>query len=265
MEIRVDEVPTPADPYAVLADGDIEVLGRMPWSSNATLLTRVCLSDDAADGEAAGGEAMAIYKPQAGERPLRDFPPGLGKRETAAHDLDRHLGWDLIPPTVHRDGPHGPGSVQLFMASDPEQHFFTIVSDDAGEGESSTDDDDGRHLDWLVRLATFDLITNQTDRKSGHVLVAPDQSRLWAIDNGLSFHHDFKVRSVLWDLAGTPIPVDLVAAATRLADDGLPDDVMRWINPIEIDACRARAAAVAEEAVIPEPPWGDYSYPWPLV
>jgi uncharacterized repeat protein (TIGR03843 family) len=147
-----------------LAEGEIEVLGLVPWSSNATLL--VAVRHDA-------GSLEAIYKPQRGERPLWDFPPGtLGMREVAAYLLCDALGWGFVPPTVLREGPFGLGSVQQFVNAQEDAHFFTIREIPA-------------QAEALRRLAAFDDLTNNADRKSGHCLL-DGQGRLWAIDNALT-------------------------------------------------------------------------------
>ncbi len=157
---------------AALRSGDLEPLGRMPWSSNATLLVDVSHGDLLLQG---------VYKPGRGERPLHDFPPGLFRREAAAWELARQLGWGLIPPTVVRDGPLGEGSVQLYVPCDYDQHFFTLRDDPA-------------QVPALRRLAAFDLVANNTDRKGGHVLLG-DDGEVWAVDNALCFHHQFKGRA----------------------------------------------------------------------
>ncbi len=158
LQIEVPEPP--ADPAAVsslLSCGDIEVKGRMPWSSNATFLVEVC---------GAPGRCFAIYKPERGERPLWDFPPGLWRREVAAHRLAAALGWNFVPVTVPRsDAPLGEGSLQQFVSFDPDAHYFTLYEDEATH-------------DQLRRFAVFDLLINNTDRKSGHLLRDADRPDL---------------------------------------------------------------------------------------
>ncbi len=227
---------------AVLRDGELTVVGRMPWSSNGTFLCEV----DAGHGE----PVRAIYKPRRGERPLWDFPPGLDRREVAAYELSRALGWDLVPVTVSRDGPLGPGSVQAFVEADFEQHYFTLLEDEA-------------HHDALRAICAFDLIGNNTDRKGGHVLLGLD-GHVWGIDHGLMFHREFKLRTVVWDFAGEPIPDWIRAATTRLLDDGLPDDLARHLDPFEADALRTRARALVTADCFPADETG-HRYPWPLV
>ena len=134
-------------------------------------------------------EAKAIYKPVRGERPLWDFPSGLHRREVAAWELSEYLGWHLVPPTIMRDGPFGEGSLQLFVAADFEQHYFTLY-----EGRADLHD-------ALRRMCAFDLLANNTDRKSGHCLLGLD-GRIWGIDHGLCFAEDFKLRTVIWEFGG---------------------------------------------------------------
>jgi len=230
-----------------LTSGEIEVIGRMPWSSNGTFLVEVAGTDD--DG---GGEAVrAVYKPQRGERPLWDFPAGLWKREIAAWVLDDALGWDLVPVTVRRDdAPLGVGSVQRFVDADFEQHYFTLL------------EDDGNHAQ-LERMCALDLIINNTDRKGGHCLVDAD-GHIWGIDNGLSFAVEFKVRTVIWDFAGDPIPDELREAVSDLLDRGLPAELDELLDPFERDAITARARAFVHASCFPTDPSGR-RFPWPLV
>lgn len=247
-EAAAIEVPEPpGDPAAVarlLATGDVEVKGRMPWSSNGTFLSLVT----SCEGDA---RSLAIYKPERGERPLWDFPPGLWRREVAAHRLSAWLGWDLVPVTVARvDGPLGPGSLQQFVPFDPDAHYFTLYEDEA-------------HHDALRRIAVFDLVINSTDRKSGHCLL-DQHGRIWAIDNGLSFHSEFKLRTVIWEFGGDAIRSDEVEPVERLLDEGLPHDVGVLLDPFERDAVLARARAVVTERRFPIDTTGR-RYPWPLV
>ena len=156
--------------------------------------------------------ARGIYKPHAGERPLWDFPDGLYRREVAAHELSAALGWDVVPLTILReDMPHGIGSLQQFVDADFEQHYFTLLDDEATHPQ-------------LRRMAVFDIVSNNTDRKGGHCLVDAD-GHIWGIDNGLSFHAEFKLRTVIWDFAGEPVAPELLADLERLVDEGLPDRV----------------------------------------
>jgi uncharacterized repeat protein (TIGR03843 family) len=226
---------------ALLREAEIDVLGRMPYSSNATFLADLCHN---------GLIAQGIYKPHRGERPLWDFPSGLFKREAAAFELSRHLAWDFVPPTVVRDGPLGEGSLQLFVPAHFEQHYFTLREEQ-------------EHDDVLKRLCVFDIVSNNTDRKSGHVLLGED-GRIWAIDNGLSFHAEFKLRTVIWDYAGDDIPASIRDDVVRLLDQGLPPVFGELLDTFERDAILTRARAVVREGRFPV----DHSgrrYPWPLV
>ncbi len=227
-----------------LATADLTVLGRMPWSSNVTLLVEVAGNgDDIAP-------ARAVYKPHRGEQPLWDFPDGLYRREVAAYELSRTLGWDLVPPTVERDGPFGVGSLQWFVEADFSQHYFTML-------------ENADLLDQLRRLCVFDLMANSTDRKGGHVLVDP-AGHIWAIDNGLCLHAEFKLRTVIWDFAGEPVPPELVEDVTRLVELPLPPRLADLLSPFERDALVTRARALATEARFPADPTGR-RVPWPLV
>jgi len=227
---------------AVLLDhGEVEVLGRMPWSSNATYLCEVRCGDDS---------LRAIYKPRRGERPLWDFPSGLDHREVAAYELSQALGWDLVPRTVLREGPLGMGSLQAFVDADFEQHYFTLY-------------ERGVHHDALRAMCAFDLIGNNTDRKSGHVLLALD-GRIRGIDHGLMFHHEFKLRTVIWEFGGEAIPDPILDSAAALADGGLPDPLAALLDVFERDAVITRARALVDSGCFPIDETGR-RYPWPLV
>lgn len=229
------------DEASLLGHGEVEVLGRMPWSSNATYLCEVACGPD---------RHRAIYKPRRGERPLWDFPSGLDHREVAAYQLSEALGWRLVPCTVLRDGPLGSGSLQAFVDADFEQHYFTLYEDEA-------------HHPTLRALCAFDLIGNNTDRKSGHVLLGVD-GQIRGIDHGLMFHHEFKLRTVIWEFGGEPIPDDLLDDVARLVEGGLPDDLACLLDPFERDAVVHRARALVDAGVFPIDETGR-RYPWPLV
>ena len=217
------------------------MLGRMPWSSNATYLCEVRCNDDV---------MRAIYKPRGGERPLWDFPSGLDHREVAAYELSEALGWDLVPRTILRDGPLGIGSVQEFVDADFEQHYFTLYEDEATH-------------DALRAMCALDLIGNNTDRKSGHVLLGLD-GRIMGIDHGLMFHHEFKLRTVIWEFGGESVPTALLEAADELASHELPDSLASLLDVFERDAVRTRARALVDAGHFPIDPTGR-RYPWPLV
>jgi uncharacterized repeat protein (TIGR03843 family) len=240
--VPADERAPAADALTVLAGGAVEIEGRMPWSSNATFLATVTLGDDA---------VRAVYKPHRGERELWDFPEGLYLREVAAWVLSEALGWGIVPETVLRhDGPLGPGSFQRFVPADFSEHYFTLLDEPA-------------HHAPLRVIAAFDLVANNADRKSGHCLLGED-GRIWAIDNGLCFHVEPKLRTVMWDFAGQPIDAGLMADIVRVAESP-PADLRGLLNAHEIEALADRACAVARIGVFPEPPPGHRAYPWPLV
>jgi uncharacterized repeat protein (TIGR03843 family) len=237
-------VPAPADDAAIAAallHGEVEVLGRMPWSSNATFLCVVRCGDDA---------RHAVYKPRRGERELWDFPSGLHQREVAAYELSAALGWDLVPVTVQRDGPLGVGSVQDVVDADFEQHYFTLYEDEANH-------------DVLRRMCAFDLVGNNTDRKSGHVLLGRD-GRIRGIDHGLMFHHEFKLRTVIWEFGGEPVPAAVLADLAAFLDADLPDALAALLDPFERDALRTRTRALLDAGCFPIDGTGR-RYPWPLV
>ena len=225
-----------------LATGEVEVLGRMPYSSNATML--VMVRND-------GNETAAVYKPGRGERPLWDFPPDIYRRERAAYLLAEALGWGRVPPTVLRDdAPLGPGSVQLFIEADFEKHYFTLVEDE-------------RHHDDLKAICVFDLLANNTDRKSGHCLVDAE-GRIWGVDNALCFSAEPKLRTVIWDFGGEPIPQRLVDDVARLVEAGIPADLAALLDRDERAALLRRARRVVADPCFPIDRSGR-RYPWPLV
>lgn len=241
-----------ADPrvLALLEQGELEVLGRLPSGSNETFLVRV------SDGE---DSAPAVYKPELGEAPLRDFPPGLHRRERAAYLLSEALGWDLVPETVLRgeDAPFGVGSLQRFVPHDPEEHYFTLLLGDEGEGEV-----DAEVEQVLRRLAVFDVLANNADRKGGHVLRGTD-GHLWGIDHGLCFAAPMKLRTVIWDFAGEPLAEEHREAAGALVD-AVPEEVAALLAPEETVAIRRRALGLFAAGRLPVDETG-MRVPWPFI
>jgi len=229
------------DALELLRRGAVTVKGRMPWASNVTLLAEV---------ERDGACARAIYKPGRGERPLWDFPPGLYKREEAAYLLSEALGWGLVPPTIVREGPFGEGSFQLFVEAEFEQHWFTMR-------------EDPRHRERLQKICVFDFVANNADRKSGHCLLGPD-NLIYAIDNGLCFHTDLKLRTVIWDYAGEAIPKDVLEDLRKFVKGGLASPLADMLAPDEQQALLVRVQALVDYAHFPEDRSG-HRYPWPLV
>jgi len=222
-----------------LREGTLDLQGRMPWSSNNTFLAEVC--HDAA-------RSLAVYKPGRGERPLWDFPGGLYRRELAAYLLSEALGWGLVPETVVRDGPLGEGSVQRFVDADFSEHYFTLLDDEA-------------HHPALLAIGAFDLLANNADRKGGHCLLGEGQ--VWAIDHGLCFHAEPKLRTVIWDFGGRPIPEPLVVDVARLVESP-PLDLLALLDDDEAEALLARARRVVSRPVFPAVGSGR-PYPWPMV
>lgn len=236
---------TPAPPFdaelALLATAELAVLGRPADSSNLTLVVEATRGDD---------YAWAIYKPVVGERPLGDFEPGLHLRELAAFELSEALGWHLVPPTVVRhDAPIGVGSLQWFVESDGE-HYFTL-HDECPETH-----------DALRRIAVFDALANNTDRKGGHVL-RDASGHLWGIDHGLCFSAWPKLRTVIWDFAGEPIPEALLADIAPLAHE-VPDAVAALLDDAEVTMLRGRARHLLTHPFLPLPT-SQYDVPWPLI
>jgi len=210
----------------------------MPWSSNGTYLVQVCKD----------GETMrAVYKPVRGERPLWDFPDGLYRREVAAYVVSEALGWGLVPETVLREGPLGPGSLQRFVDADFAQHYFTLL-------------EFPEHLDPLKAICAFDLLANNADRKGGHCLIDED-GRIWGIDHGLCFHVQQKLRTVIWDFAGEPIPMEMLIDLER-ADFGV---LRPWLTAYELDTAMKRRTELISARAFPDPPEDRRSYPWPPV
>jgi uncharacterized repeat protein (TIGR03843 family) len=246
-----------ADPIAFLQHAEVEIEGRMPWSSNATFLTtlRCARVDGDIDGDI---EQQAIYKPVRGERPLWDFEPGLHRRERAMYLLSEHLGLGLVPPTVIRDGPLGEGSFQWFVPADHSEHYFTIH-------------EQRPHLhDRLREMAVLDVLGNNTDRKSGHCLLQPgpdgdrSRDRVWAIDNGLCFSSPYKVRTVIWEFAGEPIADELLARVAPMVER-IPIDIAALLDDDEIAAMQRRATMLVTDRALPADDGSHRNYPWPLV
>lgn len=232
---------------AVLGRGDLEVVGRMRYSSNATFLV---------EARADGVVIPAVYKPRRGERPLWDFADGtLCCREVAAYELSCGLGWGIVPVTVLRDdGPLGAGAVQRFIDHDPEEHYFTLLE---------------HHEDRFRRFAGFDVLANNTDRKGGHCLRDRVADMVVGIDHGLTFHSAWKLRTVIWDFAGEPLPPEMVADIARVStelDDGpVGRRLAELLSPHELAAIGMRADELLREAHFPQPEPGYHSVPWPLV
>lgn len=229
----------------LLEEGTVEVLGLIPYSSNYTFLTKVSLEDRSIN---------AVYKPRRGERPLWDFPDGtLAARETAAW-LVSEESWRIVPPTVLRDDcPLGPGSLQLFIPHDPDRHYFVLMDD---------------RLEDLANFAAFDAVVNNADRKAGHV-VEDANGALWAVDHGLTFHVEPKLRTVIWAFAEEPLTPDLRTTleglGAALADSsGLGGRLAELLTPEEAAATLERVETLLVEDRFPAPQ-GPRPLPWPLI
>lgn len=228
----------------VLANGELRLIGLLPRASNYTFLGEVAAS---------GGAVPVVYKPREGEIPLWDFPEGtLCQREVAAYLVARQLGWPNVPPTILRDGPHGEGSVQLFVDHDPSEHYFTMRE---------------RRAEDLRAIAGFDVVAGNGDRKAGHCLEGGD-GKIWVVDHGLCFNEEPALRTVIWDFAGEPVPGALLQSVDRLAtelrDGPLKEELGPLLSSAEILAMEKRARALVESGTYPFPGPGR-SEPWPPV
>lgn len=232
---------------SALREGEITVQGEFVWGSNYTFLTEIRYMD---------ATFAAVYKPSRGQRPLWDFAPAtLAHRETAAYRVSQAIGWELVPPTIYRRrAPVGAGSLQLYVEHDPEYHYFNMTAEDRQR---------------LRPVALFDLLINNADRKGSHVLLNPD-GHLWLIDHGLCFHEDDKLRTVIWDFTGEPIPAELMADLRKFHQmlAGSTEDsagLRQHLSPVEINALAKRTEALLASAHYPDPPEDRRAYPWPPV
>ena len=232
----------------VLNEAEVEEQALLAAGSNYVFLLRMRHPD--------AGEGYAVYKPQRGEAPLSDFPDGtLYGREHAAYLVSEALGWHLVPPTIVRaDGlEHGVGMLQVFVVHDPSQHYFTLK--------------DGRE-DQMQRIALFDWLTNNADRKGGHCLL-DREGRMWCIDQGLTFHSEEKLRTVIWDYQGQPVPAGLVDevldfGARLQSDADLRSQLLKLVTERELSKLEERIALIDRLRVYPSPPpWRPY--PWPMI
>lgn len=240
---------TSIETLEILQKGVLKVEGEFVWGSNYTFLASVKFE---------GREIAAVYKPSKGERPLWDFPPAsLALREVAAYLVSEALIWSLVPPTVYREvAPLGPGSLQLYIDHNPEYHYFNFSAADRQR---------------LRPTALFDILVNNADRKGSHILIDPDD-HLWLIDHGVCFHVEEKLRTVIWDFVGAPIPPDLCASLDRLYQDlrpvnGLPSDLtlhlQNYLSRSEVRALSRRAENLAKTGYFPSPDPSRRAFPWP--
>ena len=245
-ELRIKEGPhdvgpVDADAADFVREAEIGDGWLHPRSSNYTFVVEL---------SAEGKHGFGVYKPAQGEAPLWDFPTGtLYRRECASYELARLLGWDLVPPTVVREGEAGVGSLQLFVVTDEASNFFTLRES---------------HRDALFYMAVFDLIANSADRKGGHCMAGPEGG-LWGVDNGLTFHVQRKLRTVIWDFAGEPLPAGLLADLRLLADRLCADEsaaVAELIDVRELEALRQRVSGLLEDPRMPHAR-SRHDLPWP--
>lgn len=235
----------PAPPFTkeleLLNAGELGFVSQLVESSNIGFVLDVSLDED---------YGWAVYKPEVGEAPLHDFAPGLHTREEAAFLLSEYLGWHIVPPTVTCvDGPFGVGSLQWFIENNGE-HYFPLL-------ETRPD----LH-DQLKRMAVFDLLSNNTDRKSGHVLLDA-QDHLWGIDHGLCFNAYPKLRTVIWDFGGEEIAETLLSDVEPLIDE-VPESIAVLLDEEEVEALKRRASRIVRLPFLPHAR-SHRQYPWPLV
>lgn len=274
-------LPEEAELLTVLSLGDLELGGRIRDASNTTLYARVSL-----DGATYG----CVYKPIAGERPLWDFPrQTLAKRETAAYALSAATGWRVVPPTVLRDGPFGPGSVQWWVdesATGPHRQpqlgepgaglvdvvpagavppgWLRVLDAQGGDGS----DVSLVHADHplLRRMAVFDAVSNNTDRKGGHVL-RHYTGAVFGVDHGLTFSVEDKLRTVLWGWSGLPLDAEVCEVLDRLSAELNHGELRAVLSELlsrsEVDRTAERVAALRRRARFPHPPVGWPAIPWP--
>ncbi|HEX6445555.1 MAG TPA: SCO1664 family protein [Streptosporangiales bacterium] len=234
----------PADVLPVLRDGELELVGRLVDASNATFYCAATLD---------GVELECVYKPVKGERRLWDFPTGtLAAREVAAYAVSEATGWRLVPPTVFRtDGPFGRGMCQLWIDVDETVDLVELVQSDR---------------EPLRRMAVFDAVVNNADRKGGHLLPLPG-GHVHGVDHGVCFSVEDKLRTVLWNWAGDPLPAEACVLLDRLAADldggGLSRELAGLLAEEEVAATRARVGRLRSTGRFPEPT-GDWpAVPWP--
>ncbi|WP_258726493.1 SCO1664 family protein [Cellulomonas sp. NS3] len=253
-------------PDVDLDGGALELVGRITAASNATFVGKV-------------GDVAVVYKPVAGERPLWDFPDGtLANREVAAYLVSEATGWDVVPRTWLRDGPLGPGMVQLWQEPDAAQDPVDVVpvADVPAQGWRTVlegRDEDGRtvaviHEDTaaLRRMAVFDVLVNNADRKGGHVLPTAGGHR-YGVDHGVTFHEEHKLRTVLWGWVGEPLSAEELAGVERVRV-GLGGELGAHLADLlsrpELRALAARCGALTAARTLPAPRGDMPAVPWPL-
>ena len=223
----------------VLEHGDLKIKGQFTLGSNYTFLV---------DVEYQGTTVPAVYKPTRGEQPLWDFEENtLALREVAAYVVSESLGFHIVPYTILRDdGPYGAGSLQQFIEYDPEYHYFSFSSEDKS---------------LLKPVVLFDVLVNNADRKGSHVFFETDTHKLFAIDHGICFHAEDKLRTVLWDFGGQKIPDDLLSHLSKITD--LIPYLKPYLAPYEIEALCTRADTLLKKRLFPRQPRDRRAMPWP--
>jgi uncharacterized repeat protein (TIGR03843 family) len=269
------------DALDLLRNGDLEIEGRLVDASNTTLRCVITLD---------GMEARCVYKPVQGERPLWDFPDGtLAGREVSAYLVGAATGWSPVPPTVLRDGPLGPGACQLWIDTvdeedsqdheiGPESRLFGFVPTGhvpfGWHRIAKAEDDDGRpyvlaHSDdeRLARLAVFDVVINNADRKGGHILLAPDGA-VYGVDHGVSFHLQNKLRTILWGWIGDALAPDTLEVLAKLRadlDGNLGESLHEHLMVNEVRKIRTRIDRLIRAGIYPDPPTDWPAVPWPPI
>ena len=245
------------DALDLLRNGTLEVVGRL-WASSNNALLCVATRERSGRGAHSGGgaaplAAACVYKPVVGERPLGDFPDAtLSRREVAAFAASRATGWDIVPPTVLRDGPFGEGMVQLWIRTDPDADPVELVV---------------RGDERLRRIAVFDAAVNNTDRKAGHLLPVPG-GHIYGVDHGVTFSPVPKLRTVLWNWRGDPFLPEEIAVLKGLRaglDHDLGRTLRKLLDPIEVHATARRIDGLLREGVFPQPDPRRPALPWPPV
>jgi uncharacterized repeat protein (TIGR03843 family) len=219
--------------------GDLEIKGQFTLGSNYTFLVDVCHQDQT---------HPAVYKPTRGEQPLWDFEENtLALREVAAYIVSEALGFHIVPFTALREeGPYGAGSLQQFIAHDPDHHYFNFTPEEKP---------------FLKPVALFDLLVNNADRKGGHVFFEDRTHKLFAIDHGICFHQEDKLRTVVWDFGGQAIPDDLLSHLSL--NSNLLTDLEPYLSPNEILALQSRADSILKKRIFPRQPRDRRAIPWP--
>ncbi|MEE8443378.1 MAG: SCO1664 family protein [Dehalococcoidia bacterium] len=232
--------------WELLANGQMDDCRLTPQGSNYTFYANL--------SNGTHQQCRVVYKPRRGEAPLWDFPDGtLYRREYAAYLLSEALGWGFVPPTVIRDGVYGIGSVQLYVETDPMSNYFTLQESNPEE---------------LLRVCTYDVIANNADRKASHCLLGTD-GRIWAIDHGITFHTEPKLRTVIWDFAGDPLPQKIIKDLERFLrrldeSEWFGKQFALLLRREELAALRYRVKDLIEYPVFPLPGLRR-AVPWPWI